>query len=191
MASWEWHFANVMLLLDTREGSQDHGGETGGKATGCSKGPWGWGTKPAGTEGSQGGSGNLGPWGIHTGSCGTRTGTHGQVPLTHQVYAKVNTSQQEAQEETECHDPCGGACGSPTHSTGTHQSQSQQHNSTAAKPREAGGLLVTQGAPGRMRSNCRGLTVHRKAGGMRMRLWEPCVGFRDGDPGLVVSGSGH
>lgn len=48
-----------------------------------------------------------------------------RVPLTHQVDTKVNTGKQKAQEESECHDTCGGACSSPSHSTGTHQSQGQ------------------------------------------------------------------
>lgn len=64
--------------------------------------------------------------------------------LTHQVDTEVNTSKQKAQEESEGHDTCGGACRSPSHSTGAHQPQGQQHNPTTAKPGKQGGPLVTQ-----------------------------------------------
>lgn len=66
------------------------------------------------------------------------------MPLTHQVDTKVNASKQEAEEESEGHDTRGGTCSSTSHSTGAHQSQSQQHNPTSAKPGKQGEPLVTQ-----------------------------------------------
>lgn len=68
----------------------------------------------------------------------------GRVPLTHQVDTQVNTGKQKAQEESEGHDTCGGACSSPSYSTGAHQPQGQQHNPAPAKSRKWEGLLVTQ-----------------------------------------------
>lgn len=70
--------------------------------------------------------------------------TSGELPLTHQVDTKVNSGKEKAQEESEGHDTCGGACSSPSHSTGAHQPQGQQHNPSTAEPGKQGGPLVTQ-----------------------------------------------
>lgn len=96
--------------------------------------------------------------------------TSGRVPLTHQVDTKVNAGKQKAQEESEGHDTCGGACSSPSYSTGAHQPQGQQHDPTTAKPGIRKGLWSSRLPEGGVAGW--GPVAHFKAGGMRMRPWE-------------------
>lgn len=83
-------------------------------------------------------------WGCRQSGMSLKGRTSGKLPLTHQVDTKVNSGKQKAQEESEGHDTCGGACSSPSHSTGAHQPQGQQHNPSTSEPGKWGGLLVTQ-----------------------------------------------
>lgn len=98
---------------------------------------------------------------MQRGGCDTG-GDSGRAPLTHQIDTKVNPGKQKAQEESEGHDACGGACSSSSHSTGTHQSQGQQHNPTTAKSGKQGRFLVT-GTPGRGGAG-QGTAAHFKIG---------------------------